>query len=157
MKNLSKAKGFTLIELVVVIVILGILAATAAPKFIDLTGDAKGAVVEGLEASVNSAADLTYAKALAQSQTGVTGVVNVAGIGNVNLVYGWPAHDQIQNLLQADFTNGGDFTGATSGSNAWTASHANANAAATCRVSYELAGVTGIGARPAIGSIITGC
>ena len=44
MKTLQKQAGFTLIELVVVIVILGILAATAAPKFIDLTGDAKGSV-----------------------------------------------------------------------------------------------------------------
>ena len=50
----SGQKGFTLIELVVVIVILGILAATAAPKFIDLTGDAKASVMRGVEASIES-------------------------------------------------------------------------------------------------------
>ena len=47
--------GFTLIELVVVIVILGILAATALPKFIDLTGDATKAAVAGFAGAIKSA------------------------------------------------------------------------------------------------------
>jgi len=51
---LYKQKGFTLIELVVVIVILGILAATVAPKFIDLTDDAEEAVFVGIAASFKS-------------------------------------------------------------------------------------------------------
>ena len=55
-------KGFTIIELVVVIVILGILAAVAFPKFQDLSGDAQQAVVNGTAAAVKSAAVLLYAK-----------------------------------------------------------------------------------------------
>lgn len=55
-------KGFTIIELVVVIVILGILAAVAFPKFQDLSGDARQAVVNGAAAALKSAAVITYAK-----------------------------------------------------------------------------------------------
>lgn len=57
-----KQKGFTIIELVVVIVILGILAAVAFPKFQDLSGDAKTAVLNGAKAAITSAAVITYAK-----------------------------------------------------------------------------------------------
>lgn len=57
-----RTKGFTLIELVIVIVILGILTATVAPKFINLQSDAKTARLQGLKGAIESAIDLAHSK-----------------------------------------------------------------------------------------------
>lgn len=58
------SKGFTLIELVVVIVILGILAAVAAPKFMDLQKDARIAYLNGIKGAVLSANEMLHAYAI---------------------------------------------------------------------------------------------
>jgi MSHA pilin protein MshA len=85
--SFSKQKGFTLIELVVVIVILGILAATAVPKFVDITSDARESVMRGLQGNINSAVNLVHAKALIQG-----GNLDTVSIGNVDyiLAFGYP-------------------------------------------------------------------
>ncbi|MFC3140189.1 type II secretion system protein [Shewanella submarina] len=58
-----KQRGFTLIELVVVIIILGILAVVAAPKFINLKHDALVSTIENMEGQLKSANNLVFAKA----------------------------------------------------------------------------------------------
>ncbi|WP_448551079.1 type II secretion system protein [Thalassotalea montiporae] len=66
---ITKASGFTLIELVVVIVILGILSAVAVPRFINLSSDANEAALEALAGSLESTANLYNSKALVESRT----------------------------------------------------------------------------------------
>jgi MSHA pilin protein MshA len=151
MKTLQKQAGFTLIELVVVIVILGILAATAAPKFIDLTGDAKGSVVDGVRGALNSAADLVHAKALVSGEVASTGAISV-GSSNVTLVYGWPDADGIALVVDVD----ADLTESIS-TTATTYTHADATTAASCLATYDVSSVSDAETRPAISSTITGC
>lgn len=60
---MQKQNGFTLIELVVVIIILGILAVTAAPKFINLQTDARQSALQGVKGAIQGANGLVFAKA----------------------------------------------------------------------------------------------
>jgi len=92
-KNLGQA-GFTMIELIVVILILGILASIALPKFYNLGGDARLAKIQGVEGSMKSALAIVYSAATVK---GITPAASAPGNtltmsdGTVvNLAFNWP-------------------------------------------------------------------
>jgi prepilin-type N-terminal cleavage/methylation domain-containing protein len=88
-----KPQGFTLIELVVVIVILGVLAVVALPKFIDLQDDAHGATVYGTGAAFKGGVNLANTKWFAGGHTGPVDNLELAGPSvtmDINSS-GWPA------------------------------------------------------------------
>src|SRR5215470_15288174 len=92
----SRQRGFTMIELVVVIVILGILAAFALPRFMGLENQARVAALNGMTGSVRSAANMAHGVWLAN---GNVTPITVDGLA-VNIVFGYPDANGISTLIQ---------------------------------------------------------
>jgi len=87
----SNTNGFTLIELIISIVILGILSVIAAPKFMDLSSDARIAALESLEGSMRSATDLVNYKATIENKTDCSTDPTIEMVGaTITLRCGYP-------------------------------------------------------------------
>lgn len=86
---MNRKNGFTLIELILVIVILGIIAATAIPKFSNLTRDARIAKLEGMRGAMRSGTTMIYSKAVIQGKISGDDTITLDG-ASVSLNSGYP-------------------------------------------------------------------
>ena len=102
----KKQAGFTLIELIIVIVILGILAVSASPKFVEFTSDANESAMQGLAGSLKGAANVIYSKALVEGEASSADQA-LTGVTNVTVDFGYPQADAttITEILDLDTTN----------------------------------------------------
>ncbi|BEU05365.1 PilD processed protein [Agarivorans sp. OAG1] len=112
---MNKQSGFTLIELVIVIIVLGILSVVAAPKFLNLQSDAKKATLEGAAAAVKTSADLVFNQAAIDGLEQESRAEVETSLGIVEVKDGYPeAHGEdylgMESLIETDlemqFVNG---------------------------------------------------
>jgi len=150
----GKQNGFTLIELVMVIVILGILAAFALPRFADLGGEAKTSAIQGAAGAIKSASSIVHSTCLAKDACDAniaSSSVQLDG-DSIDTVFGYPAATQA-GILDAAQVSGDDFD-VTAG-NPIIIQAENAATPANCQVSYTAA--ADADTAPVIAVSATGC
>ncbi|GGP93478.1 type II secretion system protein [Shewanella ulleungensis] len=115
----TKPNGFTLIELVVVIIILGVLAVAAAPKFISLKSDAYASSMQGVAAAISSGKTMVYSACVISTSCDETAPASTGNsLGNsitvqgqsITLAYGYPRHTATAGIARMiNITDGVDF------------------------------------------------
>ena len=92
--NQTRQRGFTLIELVVVIVIIGILAAFAIPRFANIAADARRSTVNGMAGTLRSTSALVHGLALARNNPASVLLENKT----INIVFSYPAGTNVSGI-----------------------------------------------------------
>lgn len=146
----SKQGGFTLIELIVVIVVLGILAATAIPRFSNLTTEARIATVRGMEGAIRSAAAIVYAQSLVEGEAGAA-----VGVGEDVLLEGQAIATDFGYPATAAICLAVPLGGANMSCVAGVFQRTDATTPATCQVAYTQPGA--INTQPTINVTVTNC
>lgn len=153
----KQQSGFTLIELIMVIVVLGILAAFALPKFANLGGDARAASIQGAAASLKSASAIVHSAWLAKNGVDSTGAaltaVDLEGTSIAVDAYGYATAASIMTAAQissTDYTIAGGVVTAN-----------GAATAASCKVTYTAASASAatppVVTVPSVVAVTTGC
>jgi len=102
----NRNSGFTLIELIIVIVILGLLSVTAAPKFLNIQDDTVKSVLKAVDGSLNSAMPLVFGKALMENSD----KEREAKVDGVDIRYGYPLATEtgIESIMNIDLDEDGN-------------------------------------------------
>lgn len=150
----QKSTGFTLIELIVVIAIVGILAAVAMPRFINAQTDARIAKAQALLGSIRSAAALAHARCELDLSRGLTAAgtcgnaapqVNMEG-ANITIVNRYPTANAAGIVAAAGInaaTDGVTVSGGGTGANVTLNLDIQGGTSPNCRVSYTSANLVG--------------
>lgn len=152
----KQQSGFTLIELIMVIVILGILAAFALPRFADFSNQARAATVDGVAGSLRSASAIAHAAQLAAGASGSTSVTLEGQ--TITMIGGYPTANAagIVAAAQVDGINptvGGAAAGAT-------ITFTPDGGGPSCQVIYTAADPSGATGKEKVSQIVattTGC
>lgn len=158
---MKRSQGFTLVELVIVIVILGILAVTAAPKFLNFGTDAKVSTLNAVKGSLTSAGAMVYGKAVLESKQALPSATLDKPV--IAVVYGYPAAtvDAVQAAVDIETTEwditleAGPLVAIRAKNKAYVAAGAANFATTACQVTYAPA--ASATAKPVITVSIGGC